>query len=256
MRGKITPFLEWYQKNNLSFFPVPFRSKQPNIEWKVYQERLPTEEEISRWKNIQETNIAVVCGKISGNLTALDCDSIERFYELAEVICKHTGIEDILDFTTISQTSKGMHIWLRTKEPIKSQKFPKLDVKGEGGYIIAPNSIHPSGAEYKFINKTPIKTIDTLEAIGININQQPTEMPRKGAGWVSQILTGVGEGQRNDSAIKLAGYFRNIMPRDITERLMLDWNTKNIPPMMEREIFRTIESAYTLPEHLHQIGRS
>ena len=253
---KIAPFLKLYRKNNLSFFPVPFRSKVAEMEWKDFQKRRPTEEEIQEWENGPETNIAVICGSISENLVVLDCDSIDRFHELTKIICQQTGITDILDFTTISKTGKGMHIWLKTKEPVKSQKFPKLDIKGEGGYIIAPPSIHPSGVEYQFVNETPIRTIELLTDIGIDIKQKSAEMPHNEPGWVSQLLTGVKEGYRNDSAIKLAGYFRNTQSQDITERILLDWNAKNTPPLSEAVVLRTIKSAYNLPEHQDNFGTS
>jgi len=240
--------IEKYRSEGLSFFPIPFMSKQAAMEWKIYQERLPSEAEISQWFNGNQSNIAVVCGKVSGNLVVLDCDSQDKFSELAAIICKNIGIDDIRDFTRISKTSKGYHIWLRTKEAIKSQKFPKLDIKSEGGYIIAPPSVHPSGAQYEFVNDKPIVKVDNLKLIGIDIEQRSNE-PSNQPGWVSQALQGVAEGSRNDTAIKLAGYFRNTQPIDVTERLLLDWNARNKPPMKEQELMSVIASAYSLPEH-------
>lgn len=242
-------FIEKYRSEGLSFFPIPFKSKQAVIEWKFLQERLPTGAEVSQWFNGNPSNIAVVCGRVSGNLVILDCDSQEKFAELAAIICQHMGIEDIREFTRISKTSKGYHIWLRTKEPVKSQKFPQLDIKGEGGYIIAPPSVHPFGDVYEFINDKPIVKVDNLKLIGIDIEQKPDE-PSNQPGWVSQLLAdGTSEGQRNDSAAKLAGYFRNTLPQDVTERIMLDWNTRSTPPLPEREVLQVIASVYRKPEH-------
>lgn len=237
-----------YRSEGLSFFPIPYKTKASAIEWKEYQTRRPTDQEVGRWFNGNLTNIAVVCGKISGNLVVADFDSMDTFLSWVNIFHKRTGFHEIMEYTRISQTGRGVHVWLRTKEPVKSQKFPQVDIKGEASYIIAPPSVHPSGAEYKFLNDCPIRTIDSLSDIGIDVNQKP-EAPRNEPGWVSQLLQGVGEGQRNDSAIKLAGYFRNTLPQDVTERLLLDWNKKNRPPLADGDILRTVASGYRLTQH-------
>jgi len=93
-----------------------------------------------------------------------------------------------------------------------------------------------------------IKTINSLEDIGINISQRP-EPPSTQPHWVTRALQGVSEGERNDTCLKLAGYFKNKHPQDITEQLLLDWNSKNKPPLPREEILTTIRSAYSyLPE--------
>lgn len=177
-------------------------------------------------------------------LRVLDCDSVEKFYELAEVIIQKAGITDILDFTLVSETGKGCHIWLRVKEPVASMKFPALDIKAEGGYVVAPPSLHPSGKEYKFVNMgVAIRTIDRLADIGIVSNQNPGS-PNAEPNWINKALKGVRKNARNDTCISLAGYFKNKHPIDITESLLLDWNKKNAPPLPENEVLKVIRSAY------------
>jgi len=247
--SSLKPFVDRYQADGLSFIPIPYQAKAANIKWEEYQQRKPNDNEISNWfLNGHKTNIAVICGQVSDNLVVLDCDSIEKFYELAVVICELTNTEDILDFTTIIKTSHGYHIWLKTSDPVKSQKFPSLDIKGEGGYVVAPPSVHPSGSIYEFANDVyvpAIRRIESLKDIGIDIEQkQPGETSSNQPGWVSQLLQGVSEGGRNDSAIKLAGYFRNHHPIDITETILTSWNLKNNPPLPDYEIQQVIKSAY------------
>lgn len=245
---ELAEFIERYKAQGLSFFPIPYKSKQSAIEWKEYQEHRPTDDEIARWTGNGDSNLAVVCGAISGNLVVLDFDSTDMFYTWCNTFYDHTGFPEILEYTRISQTNRGIHVWLRTKKPVKSQKFPQLDIKGEGGYIIAPPSIHESGAQYKFLSEYPIRTINSLAEIGIDINQQ-LEAPRNQPGWVSRLLDGVAEGGRNNAAIKLAGYFRNSLPQDVTERILLDWNSKNRPPLPEGIILGTVASSYRMEEH-------
>lgn len=242
----LNEYVTEYRKLGLSFIPVPFKTKiANNIEWKQYQSRLPSEAEVKSWFNGRDSNVAVLTGKVSGNLVILDCDSQEKFKELSSVICSQMGIDDIRDFTRISQTGKGFHIWLRTKESAKSQKFPNLDIKGEGGYIIAPPSVHPSGAQYQFINDLPIVKVDNLKLIGVDLDQKSSEIPNNSQpDWVSEALKGVGQGCRNDTAIKLVGYFINLVPEAVCRTILNDWNNRNTPPLPVQEIDQMITRGY------------
>lgn len=238
----LSKHLRFYREQRLSTIPIPYGKKEANIKWQVYQERLPTDAEIAEFFN-KPTNIAVVCGKVSGNLIVLDCDSQEKFYELGAVIKEKTGVDDILDFTLVVKTDRGFHIYLRTEDTIKTQKFPKLEIRGEGSYVLVPPSLHPNGTLYEFLNPdTPIALVNTLMDIGIE--QKPLELPRNQTNWVTQALQGVSEGERNDTCMRLAGYFKNKHPQDITENLLLNWNSKNKPPLPDKEILTTISSVY------------
>ena len=250
-KSELLPTLNFYYKNKLSFFPLPYgQKKDDTFKWGEFQKRRPATAEVRKWfGNGAKHNIAVVCGQVSGGLVVLDCDSEERFYELALVICEKLGIDDTLDFTRVSKTGKGYHIWLFVKEPVRSTKFPKLDIKAEGSYIVAPPSLHPNGNYYEFLNpQMPIKHIDKLLDIGVDLVQGKEKKPlRQTDSWITKALLGVGEGNRNGICYRLASHFKNSQPIDITEALMLDWNKKNSPPLEDTEVLRTIKSAYDRP---------
>jgi len=60
-----------------------------------------------------------------------------------------------------------------------------------------------------------------------------------------ELLKGVGEGYRDKSGIRLASYFRKLAyPQDMTEALMLAWNSRNTPPMKDVEITAKVNGAY------------
>ena len=242
--------MKHYQDMGLSFFPVPYKSKESAIKWKKYQSGYPDESDIRKWSDCAPSNLAVVTGKASGNLVVLDFDDTDKYCEFTNTFYDKTGIGDLFDYTLCVQTSRGVHVWLRVEDLPKSTKLPSLDIKSEGGYVLAPPSVHPTGKAYEFINPgMPVKTVQTLSDIGIEIPGKLTTGSNNKSGWVNQLLCGVGQGQRNDSAIKLAGYFRNNLPQDVTERILLDWNMKNQPPLPENEIIRTVGSAYRLIAH-------
>lgn len=247
MTQNLTELLKFYRGNGLCTIPIPYQTKVATIAWGEFQKRLPTDTEIRKWFSNDNSNIALVCGAISGGLVVLDCDTEEVFYSVGMTIKERMGVADILDFTLVSQTGRGFQYLLKVKEPVKNQKFPKLDIKAEGGYIVAPPSIHPNGKQYHFLNPLiPIRTINNLVEIGIDTKPKPKvvtagEQPT----WVTDALQrGVTEGQRNDMCFKLAAYFARHLPQDVALLILRQWNDKNKPPLPEGEILSTMNSAY------------
>lgn len=46
----------------------------------------------------------------------------------------------------------GLHLWFGDVTPRRTRKLgPKLDLKGEGGYVVAPPSLHPDGGRYEWL---------------------------------------------------------------------------------------------------------
>lgn len=238
-----------YFSEGLSLFPLPFRAKNDKtFKWGIYQERRPTWEEVDVWFDGHPSNIAVVCGKVSGNLVVVEFDVQANFDEFNEVFTRTHNGTTIFQFTRVTKGKRGPHVWLRVMdEVVESHKFPKCEIRAEGNYIVVPPSVHPEGAEYQFLSNLPIREIATLREVGIDLKQAQTQ-GHNPPGWVSQLLLGVGEGGRNDAAIRLAGYFRNLVPVDVTERLLADWNAKNAPPLPMQELDTVIRQAYKYPE--------
>ena len=245
-------FIELYRNEGLSFIPIPYKSKVPAIEWKQFQQTRPDDGQVKDWFNGRDTNLAVICGSVSDRLVVLDFDSEEGFEKFFMASSEKIG-RDIFDFTRISKTARGYHVWVKVTEHVKNQKYPALDIKSDGGYIIAPPSVHPDGATYELLNPDiPIRKVQNLGEIEIDVTAKPQgkrEITNNEPYWVTQALAGVVDGERGDTAIKIAGYFRNLMPIGITTSLLVDWNLKNRPPMEEARILKTVESAYKYPEH-------
>jgi hypothetical protein len=56
-----------------------------------------------------------------------------------------------------------MHLYLFSEQTVKCGKFQFGDIKGKGGYVLIPPSIHPSGAAYTAIDESaPILRIRGL----------------------------------------------------------------------------------------------
>jgi hypothetical protein len=122
------------------------RYGRPKRTWQPYQQRLPTEEEVIRWWGMcPDANIGIVTGTVSG-IIVLDLDGLE--------LIQHPR-------TPISLTGKGMHIFYRHPGGrVRGFVRPGMDFKGDGGYVVAPPSIHPSGVRYAWQNDPFIEPAD------------------------------------------------------------------------------------------------
>lgn len=130
-----------YVKWGLSPIPLRARDKRPLRAWEEFQKRVVTEAEISAW---QWPNIGIVTGAISG-VIVLDTDGAEG----EETIKQHDALQ-----TPTVKTAKGRHLYFKHPGGRVSnftRKLPGLDLRGDGGYVVAPPSIHPSGVVYEWI---------------------------------------------------------------------------------------------------------
>ena len=101
----------------------------------------------------------------------LDFDSHDKFLAYCTLLQDKYDI-DLFTYTRVVTTAWGNHIYFKLPQAMKSAKFPQLDVKSEGGYVMAPPSIHPDGSEYKCSNPDiPIRQINDLKDVGIDVNQ-------------------------------------------------------------------------------------
>jgi putative DNA primase/helicase len=161
----------------------PFGNSISDRRWTHYQKELPSEAKIREWYGTGLTNIGYVCGKVSGNLEALDFDERE-IYDIWRQLVIDFGYADLLERLESGyreNSPNGVHLLYRCPKISGSAKLatrPKrseemksngdriktlIETKGEGGYIIsAPSNgaVNPSG-EYSLISGS-IATIPTI----------------------------------------------------------------------------------------------
>lgn len=205
-----------YLKKGVSVIPVG-ADKIPLISWKEYQTRLPTKEEIEVWwTDNPKANIGIVTGKIS-NLIVVDVE-------------KGGDITPFPETDTIETGGGGWHLYYAyTPFENKTRIFPLTDVRGDGGYVVAPPSIHKSGKPYKLIkhvgrNKFPI------EIFGGKVESK----------WKEKILSPIQVGSRNDDFTSIVGGLLAKFPQTDWDKLVypliLDKNRLQDKPLSENEL--------------------
>lgn len=173
-----------YWRRGLSVIPVPRPiagavsgqpgdGKVPSIAWKDFQAHLPTERQMLMYFDGDPVNVAIVTGAVSG-IVVVDCDS-------AEALRYWTARYPYTPWQT--QTSRDrFHLYYRhsgVRVPNKArihtaQGRIALDVRGDGGYVIAAPSVHASGAIYERAGDWTVSR---------------AELPRFWAGWLERPTT-------------------------------------------------------------------
>jgi len=198
----------------LSVIPLKKREKTPAIpSWEEYQHRLPTDMELHKWFDNGKNNIAIVCGKVSKNFITLDFDKKDTINFVIG------NIESYIGRTYVSETNRGYHLGFRLpinidEKFIRSREFKNLgiDLRGEGNYIVAPPSIHPSGKPYQFIGELKIETIENYEDFFKTLEEKDQE-----AKYLWEILPYWHHGQRNNLIVGLTEFFKNKLNWDQDE---------------------------------------
>lgn len=132
--------LDWaqfYVSKGFSVIPLMPESKRPAIKWKEFQDRKPTLDELEQWFKSGQNNIAIVTGEISG-ITVVDLDS-QSAMEFVQ--------DQNLSETPYVLSSKGAHLYYKylpgTRNFQKRDDLSDIDLRSDGGYIVAPTFYTP-----------------------------------------------------------------------------------------------------------------
>lgn len=137
-----------YLKSGYSIIPLHKRSKIPVIKWEQYQKKLPTIDEVSYWFS-KDVNIAIITGAVSG-LVVVDIDENKGG--------KPQEIYRRFPTQMVAKTGNGYHFYYtHPKWHVDNYAGIKegVDVRGDGGYVVAPPSVHPNGAIYSWLDEIP-----------------------------------------------------------------------------------------------------
>jgi Bifunctional DNA primase/polymerase, N-terminal/Primase C terminal 1 (PriCT-1) len=233
-------------QRGLAIFPCVPRGKQPACERGCLQATVD-ESAIRQWWSIEPRfNIGVACGSISG-IFVVDVDSHAAELKLAKLEDQHGRLPPTVEVIT----ARGRHIYFRypsdhTIHNTASKVAPGVDTKGQGGYVLAPPSVHPSGRVYAW----SVDGADTLAAAppwllrSINGRANGKVEATPVSAWCELVSTGADEGTRNDATTRLTGYLlrRNVNAQVALGLLQL-WNAQRLrPPLDEAELETIVNS--------------
>jgi len=199
--------LQWAEKYlslGWSVIPVEPKGKRPLIDWKEFQSRQASKDEVTNWLNKWPLmNLGIVTGSIS-NLAVVDLDGMmglrfQRESKLGSSVSQFTG--------------NGKQVFYKWQPGIKNsvkQIAPGVDVRGEGGFVVVPPSIHPSGKTYRWERFVPDRIPDfPTELLAVTSTALPVvSAVVKSEDWLSEALEEMKNGHVHNTLVSVLGKFR------------------------------------------------
>lgn len=232
--------------------PAKFREKAPSVAWKDYQTTPPSEADLERWfGGVAISNFWILCGSVS-RLVVLDCDSKGALAWAKE----HIG-KEILEATPCVRTTKGWHFYFRLSDGEAVPQWSHhaegvdLDVRSDGGGVVAPPSVHASGAGYRWerspedFELQPVP--DALKRpLGASDGQNGAQGKKTARSTLAALLAApAAKGGRNEWLAKVAGHYaKAIVHQDAYEQSVRLAAGSLTPPLDEPEITKTIVSIW------------
>jgi DNA-binding PadR family transcriptional regulator len=222
----------------------------------------------------ENANIGVVCGRTSGNLVAIDCDSVEAY----NYVGKKLSERGIGFWSTNS--SRGGHYLMRIQEGEAANiskgnlmGLPKrirkdVEVLGHRHYIVLPPSIHPlSGAAYQWkgaegpsfvppSEDIPAVSIRDLEWLGLRLAAKAKQEERARPAGLENVSArnyefwqrGTAKGERNK---KLTALLYDLAADGVEEEnafeIALIAAKRCTPPYSKSHLRQMVKSAYDSP---------
>lgn len=190
----IRNFAYLYADNNFSVFPVHTLenghcscgkincerpAKHPACNWS--SSNTIDKRKIDQWWNKDSDhlyNIGIATGKASG-ITVVDIDAGNNGLESWAQICNENNIPDTY---TVKTGGGGYHLYFKYQAGIKTGTNllgQGIDIRNDGGYIIAPPSLHKSGNRYEIEGEIPlnIQLAEWPECLSKIYNLKPNLKP-------------------------------------------------------------------------------
>jgi hypothetical protein len=180
------------------------------------------------WSRWPDANIAVALNGV----VVIDIDGPEGEESLAALIRQHGPLPETLQ----SKTGRGRQLFFTSGgadiRNSTAKLGPGLDVRGEGGYVVLPPSVHPNGNLYGWVCKV-----------------RPAALPA----WLREKLTApapqppadgepsrepIPQGQRNSTLTSLAGTMRRrgLSQKAIEAALLEENRARCQPPLAEGDV--------------------
>lgn len=250
-KGSLGAAALYYASLGWPVFPLVPREKLPLFSKKsgghgVKDATADADQVTAWWTQHPDANIGIATGGTSG-LYVVDIDGEEGEAGLARY--------GELPLCPESHTGKGRHLLFRHPDGRNTagKLGPKIDTRGEGGYIVAPPSVHPNGHRYRWavpphkadVPALPERMAQQLAGVVGRIGAEAVEGARTSA--VEVVLHGVQEGGRNQALTEYVGrlFASGLRELEVLELARGVNATKFRPPLPADEVEAVVRSIAT-----------
>jgi len=155
--GAMYPIAQEFTSLGYAVIPVHYQTKEAKIKWVPFQKVRPTDNQIFNWFRYKIANGAVLtgCHGYGAGLVVIDFDNMPDFLTWYKWAGKDNDVSRATLDAYMVKTRRGVHVYLSSEQAytFRNLHYGGVDVKGAGGYVMLPGSIHPSGFTYFAIDE-------------------------------------------------------------------------------------------------------
>lgn len=231
----------------LHVFPCRPRDKRPATPDGLKSATVDTDTIKQWWQQEPQYNVAIATGAVS-NVFVVDVDGPSAEAELRRLETNHGALPPTVETIT---PRPGRHIFFKMPNtPVRNSAgkvAAGIDVRGTGGFVVVPPSVHPSGRAYAW-------SVDCANALAAapdwlldKITERPNgngHMATAPSEWRMLITDGVPEGRRDCTLARVTGYLlrHHIDPIFAAELVRLFNAARCLPPLPDRDVERIVNS--------------
>lgn len=239
-----------YAKKGLAVFPLIEKDKKP-LTANGFKDATTDPAKIEEWWAIHpNANIGIATGQISGGLVAIDMDidkdKDKNGYHSFKEWCDENFL--ILPDSWLSITGRGgYHLFYRSLFPVKSRIgwLEDVDIRADGGYIVAPPSIHPNGTRYEWEQDPDDYDLITSDDTDVEFVLNSVLVSGKSQNEPLKVPDVIPEGHRDEIMFKLACKYQAMGMSD--SEMMAALTVANAerckPPLSDKEIRQKVKQA-------------
>lgn len=228
----------------------------------AWQKKATTDEKSIRrwWKQHPLANVGIATGKDSG-IFVVDIDGPAGRESLKT-------LPQIPDTFTVSTGSGGLHFYFQYPPDFdirnKQGHLPGIDIRGEGGYVLAPYSMHRSGNRYAFVDRNAAVSAYEHSAIFKPKEHVPIAPPvapsstsdqtKQASSYLSKMPPAISGSGGHDATFKAALVLMKGFKLSTGEAMFMlqtEFNPRCQPPWSEKELRHKLneaEKSSRLPE--------
>lgn len=205
-------------------------------------------EQIRRWwAQTPAANVAIATGAVSG-LIVIDIDIDHEAGKYGDDVFREWVNDNgvYIDTKTAVTGRGGKHLYFRTTKSYgcKVNALPGVDIRGEGGYVVAPPSIHKNGNPYFWDGDDDEEITCVQEDSDVEFFFE-TMFAKQEKSETFEMPDTLAQGSRNDTLFKAASSLqaKGLSDSAILAAVQEENRARCNPPLSDREVETIVKSA-------------
>ena len=234
-----------YADRGWAVFPLAERDKVPAVKGGFKVATDDAEQVSAAWGHRPQMNVGIATGTASGGIVVIDLDVDDMRGEdgIATLRAWESEHGELPETCTAVTGSGGLHLYYLCDRPVgcSVDNGRGVDVRGDGGYVVAPPSTHPNGRRYEWETPPEEGVARADDNVYAFIRSVQGERHR---GAKFSLPDSIAAGARNDTIMR---YAASMQARGEDDALILAAceaanRLKCKPPLPDADVARIVES--------------